>query len=62
MVTRSRKAAPKRRPAPVTLVSPTELPERTNRDFDRRHGDSMLVSERIRLTSQTRFLARWSAP
>jgi len=61
MVSRSRKVSSPKRPTPVRVTKPVELPERSNGDFERRLGRPV-TRERIRYTSHTTFLARWSAP
>ena len=61
MVSRSRKVSSPKRPVPVSAPKPDELPERSNRDFERRLSRPV-TRERIRYTSHTTFLARWSAP
>ena len=55
----------KRRAIPLAPPGPPpELPESANRDFERRHGRPVVAvgAEMIRITSQARFLGRWSAP
>ena len=61
MVSRSRKASSPKRPAAVRAPKPAELLERSNGDFARRLGRPV-TRERLRYTSHTTFLARWSAP
>jgi hypothetical protein len=63
MVVRPRKSPTSKRPVPSRLVRPAVLPERSNRDFERRHGDPIVVvTETLRYSSHSRFLGRWSAP
>jgi len=61
MVSRSRKVSSPKRPLSVKVSKPVELPERSNGDFARRLGRPV-TRERLRYTSHTTFLARWSAP